>query len=469
MDWTYRLDGLEVPIFMMNNNMQFEEAILSGPDPVVRAEAAGRAFEARARMTGPGAPGLLSVLAADAVALALHDDLGAVASVWQAFETEASHTFFQTFAWLDAWQRHVGAPADVLPAIVTGRHPDGTLLFILPLAIHRHRVVRRLTFLGADLCDYNAPLLHPGFEAMVGDAAFAALWPRLLGQLQADHRFTFDLIDLPKIPERVGDQRNPLLILGTKANPSGAHVTALAGTWDEFYASKRSASTRKRERRQLRQLADCGEIRFIDALEGDERRRTLDLLFEQKARSFERMGVRDIFARAGYRSLFTAFAMDAGSRHLVHLSRMEVGPTIAAVSLGFVSGSRYSLVISSYDGGDVARFGPGRAHLHELLRLAIQNGFAIFDFTIGDEAYKQDWSDARLTLQDHLSVARWRGAIAVALISLFRSVKRAIKQNPVLWRQFSRARSRFGAFRASRFAAAGQRQAKPAQTDVLPK
>lgn len=440
--------------------MRFEEAVFSGPDPVVRAEAAGCAFEAKARVMGLGATGLISILAADAVALALHDDLGAVASVWQAFEAEASHTFFQTFAWLDAWQRHVGAPADVLPAIVTGRHPDGMLLFILPLAIHRQRAVRRLTFLGADLCDYNAPLLHPEFEAMLGDAAFAALWPRLLGQLQADHRFTFDLIDLSKIPERVGDQRNPLLVLGTTANPSGAYVTALTGAWDEFYASKRSSSTRKRERRQVRQLADQGEIRFVDALEGDERRRTLDLLFEQKARSFDRMGVRNIFARPGYRSLFTAFAMDSGSRHLVHLSRMEVGPTIAAISLGFVSGSRYSLVISSYDGGDLARFGPGRAHLHELLRLAIQNGFAVFDFTIGDEAYKQDWCDARLTLQDHLSAATWRGAIVVGLVSLFRSVKRAIKQSPVLWRQFSRARSRLGAVRVSRFAAAGRRQAK---------
>lgn len=419
-------------------------------------------------MTGPAAQDLSFVLAADAVALTLHDDLNAVAAVWQAFETEASHTFFQTFAWLDAWQRHVGAPANVQPGIVTARHPDGTLLFILPLAIHRQGILRRLTFLGADLCDYNAPLLHPRFEAMMGDAAFAALWPRLLNELQADHRFTFDLIDLPKIPERVGDQRNPLLVLGTKANASGAYVTALADNWEEFYAGKRSSSTRKRERRQVRQLADRGEIRFIDALEGDERRRTLDLLFEQKARSFERMGVRNIFARPGYRSLFTAFAMDKGSRHLVHLSRMEVGSTIAAVSLGFVSGSRYSLVISSYDGGDLARFGPGRAHLHELLRLAIQNGFTIFDFTIGDEAYKQDWCDGRLTLQDHLSAASWRGAIVVTLMTRFRSIKRAIKQSPVLWRQFSRARSRFGAVRAKLSAAAGPQQANPDQTSAIP-
>lgn len=448
--------------------MQLEDAILPGPGPAVRAANAGSGVETVAQPPEPATPGHVSRLAGDAVVLTLDGELDAVAPVWQALEREASHTFFQTFAWLAAWQRHVGAPGGVVPVIVTARHPDGTLLFILPLAIHRRGALRRLTFLGADLCDYNAPVLHPQFETMVDDRAFAELWPRLLGQLHADRRFRFDLIDLSKMPERVGEQPNPLLVLSTRANPSGAHVTALGGSWDELYASKRSADTRKRERRQLRQLADYGEIRFIDTLEGDERRRTLDLLFEQKAQSFARMGVRDIFARAGYRELFTGFAMAAESRHLVHLSRLEVGPMIAAVSLGFVSGSRYLLVISSYDGGEVARFGPGRAHLHQLLRLAIQNGLSVFDFTIGDEAYKDDWSDARLTLRDHLSAANWRGAIVVAFTSRYRAAKREIKQNPVLWRLFSRARSRFGAFRASRLAKAGLGYATSGQTEATP-
>lgn len=392
--------------------------------------------------------------ATDAIALEIHGDLAEVAPLWQAFEAEASHTFFQTCAWLEAWQRHVGVRNATAPAIVTGRHPDGTLLFILPLAIQRRAAVRELRFLGSDLCDYNAPLLHPSFSDTVAEGDFAALWRRIVALLRADGRFAFDVIDLAKMPEHVGKQRNPLLALHTEPNPSGAYLTALTGGWDEFYARKRSSSTRKKERQQLRQLGEFGEIRFVDALEGEDRAKTLDLLFEQKARSFARMGVRNIFVRPGYRELFTSFAMDPKARPLVHLSRLEVGPSVAAISIGFTAAGCYYLVLSSYEGGDIARFGPGRAHLHELLRHAIRNGFGCFDFTIGDELYKQDWSDARLTLYDHLSAATRRGAIAVALINRFRTIKRAIKQNPEMWQLFSRARSFLGTIKSRRQAAA---------------
>jgi CelD/BcsL family acetyltransferase involved in cellulose biosynthesis len=378
--------------------------------------------------------------------LTLYADLAAIEPIWRAFESEASHTFFQSFAWLDAWQRHVGALLGVVPTIVTGRHPDGTLLFILPLAIERRRGVRHLRFLGSELCDYNAPMLHPRFAELV-EGSFPAQWRRIVALLRADPRFAFDVVDLQKMPERVGEQPNPLLALGTVPNPSGAYLTRLTGTWDEFYAEKRSSGTRKKERKQLRQLGEFGEVRFVDALEGEERARTLDLLFEQKAASFARMGVRNIFTRPGYRELFTAFVLDPRSRPYVHLSRLEVGSTIAAASIGFTAVGCYYLVLSSYLARDMARFGPGRTHLQELLQYAIRNGFSAFDFTIGDELYKQDWSDARLTLHDHLSAANLRGSIAVGLTTGFRAAKRTIKQNPVMWQLFSRARSRLGAMR----------------------
>ena len=74
--------------------------------------------------------------------------------------------------------------------------------------------------------------------------------------LRTDPRFRFDFVDLQKMPEAIGAQRNPFLNLQVLAHPSGAYVASLAGSWDEFYAAKRSPGTRKRERKQLRQLAE---------------------------------------------------------------------------------------------------------------------------------------------------------------------------------------------------------------------
>jgi len=72
---------------------------------------------------------------------------------------------------------------------------------------------------------------------------------------------------------------------------------------------------------------------------------------------------------------------------LTRVSRLDVGTTTAATNLGLTFRHCYYPVQSSYHDGEIARFGPGRAHRHELLRHAIKRGFHKFDVTIGDEPY----------------------------------------------------------------------------------
>jgi CelD/BcsL family acetyltransferase involved in cellulose biosynthesis len=301
--------------------------------------------------------------------------------------------------------------------------------------------VRRLTWLGSELCDYNAPLLAPHFGDQQSAQRFGLLWQDIVNLLQTLPQFRFDLIDLQKMPEAVGAQRNPFLNLKVLVNPSGAHIATLTGDWDAFYAAKRSPATRKRERRQFKHLAELGEVRFGDVEEREDVERTLTAIFEQKARSFARMGVENIFARPGHREFFFDVATDPGTRALVHLTRLDVGNTMAAANVGLRFRDCYSLILSSYQDGDIARFGPGRAHLHELLRQAIDRGFRTFDFTIGDEAYKRDWCDTEMKLYDYLAAATMRGRLVVAMTMALRRVKRFIKQTPALWHAFSKARA----------------------------
>ena len=98
-------------------------------------------------------------------------------------------------------------------------------------------------------------------------------------------------------------------------------------------------------------------------------------------------------------------------------------------------------MLASYDDGPVSRFGPGAAHLHDLMRYAIEHGCHEFDFTIGDEPYKRDWSDTELRLYDHVAAVTLRGSLATAMTTAFRRAKRVIKQSPALWRAFSKVRA----------------------------
>ena len=377
--------------------------------------------------------------------LSVTSDLASLEAEWRAFAPAAAATAFQAFDWLDKWQRHVGSAKGTVPAIVVGRDRDGALTMILPLAIERTGPIRRLTWLGSELCDYNAPLLAPAFARDLSGERFKALWRAVTALLCAEPRYRFDTIDLQKMPETLRGAANPFLSLAVSIHPSGAYVATLGPDWDAFYASKRSSATRKRERRQLNQLTEHGgEVQLLTADEPVSAAATIEALFEQKSSWLAHRGAEDMFGRRGYRAFYRDVATDPRLGDLVHVSRLDVGGTIAAANIGLTFDGSYYLISSSYLAGDLSRYGTGRFHLQLLLRRAIEKGFARFDFTVGDEAYKHDWADIEVKLYDFVGAVGPRGMAFAAGVAGYRRLKRTIKQNPTLWRLFSRARAAIG-------------------------
>jgi CelD/BcsL family acetyltransferase involved in cellulose biosynthesis len=377
--------------------------------------------------------------------LRIHSDLSTVESEWRSFERLSDCTAFQTFDWLAAWQRQIGERGGVIPAIVVGRFDDGKTAFILPLAVVPQRLTRRLCWLGQGQCDYNAPLLARDFSQRVTPERFLAAWQEIRRRLQRDPLLRHDWIKLEQMPQTVGAQNNPFTYLGVAPNPSGAHLTQLGGDWKNFYTEKRSSATRRRDRAKLRHMSRYGDIRFLTSADADDGRRTLEILMEQKRRALLRMGITDIFAQPGSRDFFFDLASNPKTRHLVHISRIEVGADCAAANFGLVFGDRYYHVLTSFDRDiEVSRYGPGALHLRKLMAYAIGLGLRQFDFTIGDEPYKLEWSDADLKLWDHTAAATWRGWPARRYANVRRRLKRFIKQTPFAWRLVYRVRAAIG-------------------------
>jgi CelD/BcsL family acetyltransferase involved in cellulose biosynthesis len=154
-----------------------------------------------------------------------------------------------------------------------------------------------------------------------------------------------------------------------------------------------------------------------------------------------------MFDWPGYRDFFLDIANGAQSRRLTHVSRLEVGPAIAAANFGLTFRGRYYYILAGYDDGDLARFGPGTAQLQDLLRYSLDHGIQQFDFTIGDEPYKREWCDVETKLYDQVSPASWRGWLFAGPLVAFRLVKRWVKRNPTLWSAVRKMRTRLGSLR----------------------
>jgi CelD/BcsL family acetyltransferase involved in cellulose biosynthesis len=249
------------------------------------------------------------------------------------------------------------------------------------------------------------------------------------------------------MPRRVGAQPNPMLALNVMLNPSGAYETPLSGDWEEFYSSKRSSSTRRRDRTKLKRLGELGAVKFVNPDTAAELALTFDLLVQQKSKAFARMGVPNLFAPAGHAAFYRELATSPRYRPLVHLSRLDVGSTWAALNLGLTFRDCYFHILASYDDGETSRFGPGAAHLRELLRHAIERGLKRFDFTIGDEPYKRDWCDDEQQLFDYAAATGVRGLAPAAVALGWGRAKRTIKKSAPLWNAVVRLRAGLGSWR----------------------
>jgi len=376
----------------------------------------------------------------------IHISFDTIEGEWRRFEHVVDATPFQTCEWLAAWQRHIGCRDGVVPAIVVGHYADGATAFIAPLAVEPRRLMRRLCWLGQELSDYNAPLLARDFSQRVTAVRFLALWQEVLLRLRSESKLRYDWIEFEKMPETIGGQTNPFIALDVIANANSAHIARLEGDWETFYRAKRSSATRRHDRAKRKRMAEHGEIAFRTVTEPNDLRDTLGILWEQKKRIFARKGISDIFARPGYREFFADFASNPNSRHFAHVSRVDVGPTCAAANFALVFGDCYYHVLASYCDGRLTRHGPGMLHLRELLAYALKIGMRRFDFTVGDEQYKLEWTDIRLPLYDYSTAATWRGWPASVASIARRHTKRFIKQTPVLWHLVCRMRSALGPF-----------------------
>ncbi len=347
------------------------------------------------------------------MALQIFTRMEAVEQQWRRFERIADCTVFQTYDWLAEWYRHIGSKKVITPVIIVGSN-FGRVCLLLPLAIERNGWINRLIWLGADLSDYNAPLLIPNFGAFVAPGQFLDLWHRIVTAIEAHHPLGFDVIDFDRIPETVGFQPNPFLDFPVWDAGFGAHLATLPDNWDEFYSSKASTAVRQTDRRKLKNLGKSGDIKFVEVDEPSAIQATMTALIRQKKISYIRMAVADLFARDGYEAFFRSIAGNPAMRDRVHLTRLDVGNEMAATALCLQFKDRYYFFLPSYD-DKFAKFSPGRHHIQELLRYAINRDLRFFDFTIGDEPYKLEWSDTSTRIFSYVEQRSLRGRVIVAM------------------------------------------------------
>ncbi len=374
------------------------------------------------------------------VLLSVHNEFSSVEAVWRRFEKVADGFAFQTFDFLETWYEHIGSRADIDLQIVVAWGSKAKPLMIVPLGIETCGSIRKLSWLGGDLNDYNGPLLAPNFLEHVAPGEFANLWTDIQAVLPA-----YDIAELMRQPAMIEGQPNPFLELDTHLNASGAHMTALGNDFDEYYDEKRNAKAKRHFRSRRKKLEEMGETIYVHPKSPKEVEASVEKLVELKSAALKAMGAVDFLAKPGYADFYKALTLKSGTDGVAHVSHMEVAGDYVAGNWGLVHKGRFYYLLASYDGPKFGRFAPGVQALVETMRWAVGKGVDTFDFTIGDERYKTEWCESQIDLHDHLSAETVRGRLSLVKTRVMLATKRKIKQTPVLWETFTKLREKFSA------------------------
>ena len=212
--------------------------------------------------------------------------------------------------------------------------------------------------------------------------------------MQCDPLLRYDWIEFEKMPQKIGTQVNPFTYLPVTPNRSSAHlrrIGAEAGknSTPPSVPLRRGAATAPSDGTCRRTAKSASLPRWTP---DDARQHTRDTDGAKKADPWR---AKELPTSLPGRDTANSISSSRQIRNCGSCStsagwRSEGrAPPPTSASCSRLLLPRAGKLRDS----DISHYGPGALHLRELMAHAIGMGLRRFDFTIGDEPYKLEWSD----------------------------------------------------------------------------
>lgn len=352
-------------------------------------------------------PGELAIpaLVAGHRKVALHHDWVPLEKAWRKLEQDGRCSVFQTYDWVAPWYANAAKYRLAKPLIVTVSDDSG-IVWILPLCRHRRRGLDFISFADLGVSDYAGPVMAS--DDRIGPEALPGVLREIRRVLPR-----CDLVRFQKLPERIEGRPNPLLQIGrTVAMRESCYGIEVRRPWGELAKDIMQSRLRSTIRQQKKKIAAIGPI----SLEHDSDPRSIgtamEVLFKMRRGRFERIGRPE--TPEVWRNFYSNVAQNPERSLDVCVTTMRVGDTPVAVSFGLTRGKAYHVIMPTFAAEEWESYRPGMlmfdAMLEEFGPSANFEGY--FDFTIGDEPYKQRFGAKGSPLMECMVPRSLKGTLA---------------------------------------------------------
>ncbi len=372
---------------------------------------------------------------AAAFEVTVHDSLEAAEQAWRALEAVAAVTPYQRYDWLRPLLAARGTGgARIAVAIVA---EAGRPVAMLPLAIERRFGIALGRFIGWDVANLDwmtvVPSAAPAFTRQVLDRLLADIAKRAGG---------IDALSLHSMPAVWQDVANPFFAYRSQPGPDHLYLAPIGENAESRINAKRLRNI-MRGKRRLEETMGPVVLRRAETPETVAAYHRVFL--EQRAARFAEQGIANVFAEPWCVRFFSEAATGSlgSARPVLRFHALFAGDEIVATSCGTYAGGHFSQYINSMTAGPAAKASLMGLLMSELVDELGREGITSIDMGLGDFDYKLDWTD-RTVVHDAVIPLTPRGRAAAAALLAARRLRRAIKQNEVLFGAFKRLRALVG-------------------------
>jgi len=362
--------------------------------------------------------------------LYIHTSFDEARADWKQVGTNGTGAAYQKYRWCKTWFDAKGKALGYTPAIAIG-YQSGQPVFVLPFQRSNSASVARLSFMGEANSNQNTGLWIPGFARTATNAAMTDVLMEICRTTRSD------ILELKSVAPDCGGHTVPLLIGPEPASPSPLFRGEVTATFSDFLKTAKSSSTRAKLRRKQKHLAAAGSYRVFKASQGGGVDRILACFFEHRAARAREAGVPNAFADENTQAFLKNLMNpkhDTSAEPDLHVWALEAGGDIRAVFLCLEEEHTWTAYANSFANDELALHSPAIILLMEILEAACSDpAVRVFDFGLGDEAYKHGWTGP-VQLYDRLIAATAKGHAAKAVIGGRQRLKAGIRGSDKAWR-----------------------------------
>lgn len=370
----------------------------------------------------------------------IHTTFQAAEHAWRRLETaENISTPYQHYDFLSRWQDHVGKANAMPPLVAVAYDRENEPVMVLPLVVLKRHTLRIACFPGGKHTNFNMPLWQRSFAASATRTDIDDIIRRI-----AEHSRAVDILALSQQPLEWSGVPNPFALLPRQ--PAVNECPLLTIDPKAPPPSRISSSFRRRLNGKEKKLKALPGYRYVHAQTEADANRLLDMFFAVKPIRMSEQKIPNVFAEPGVQDFIRRACLDgiAEGQPAIALHGLVCGAEVIAMFGGVGDANRFSTMFNTYTVSEASRHSPGLVLLRSIIDNYAEKGCASFDFGVGTDDYKLQFTKQRQPLFDSFIPLTPRGIAGARYLSLKSSVKRAIKQSPLAMKAASFLRQGVG-------------------------